>query len=365
MRASAVAAKSADSTGRRDGATGGMPRTRSARRYNGSMIPDRVLAARARAPCARAGAARGAHATARRRRRERGLVRRRALRPSCRGCVTCLTCVSEAHRLRRRDRPANRRARAALDRVARSLSAEGLLTAWRDERYAVAAEFGAPPWFLLERAAARYFGVHTYAVHVNGLVRRGDETLMWIARRSPTKAIDPGMLDNLVGGGIAHGQSIASTVVKEAWEEAGIPPDAAVTASPAGEVRVCRELADGLERETIFVYDLLLSARFHSRVPGRRSRRAQARDVGRRRRAHRERNRARRRHRQCKSRDPRLPAAARRDRARCAARAVNWKRCGTRQAGAICAFDPLTRARAGVAYCSNRPTARRRRWLMP
>ena len=150
----------------------------------------------------------------------------------------------------------------ALDRVARSLSAEGLLTAWRDERYAVAAEFGAPPWFLLERAAARYFGVHTYAVHVNGLVRHGDETLMWIARRSPTKAIDPGMLDNLVGGGIAHGQSIASTLVKEAWEEAGVPPDAARMASPAGEVRVCRELADGLERETIFVYDILLADDF-------------------------------------------------------------------------------------------------------
>ena len=151
---------------------------------------------------------------------------------------------------------------AALERVARTLEAEGSLTAWRDERYAVAREFGVAPWFLLERAAARYFGIHTYAVHVNGLVRRGDEIAMWIARRSPTKAIDPGMLDNLVGGGIAHGQSIASAVVKEAWEEAGIPPDAAVTASPAGEVRVCRELADGLERETIFVHDIVLAPDF-------------------------------------------------------------------------------------------------------
>ena len=111
----------------------------------------------------------------------------------------------------------------ALERVARTLAAEGLLTAWRDERYAVAPEFGAPPWFLLERAAARYFGMHTYAAHVNGLVRRGDDIAMWIARRSPTKSIDPAMLDNLVGGGIAAGQSVASTVIKEAWEEAGIP----------------------------------------------------------------------------------------------------------------------------------------------
>src|SRR4029077_1433042 len=43
----------------------------------------------------------------------------------------------------------------ALDRVARTLAAEGALTAWRDERYAVGAAFGAPPWLELERAAAR------------------------------------------------------------------------------------------------------------------------------------------------------------------------------------------------------------------
>ncbi len=43
---------------------------------------------------------------------------------------------------------------------------------------------------------------------------------MWIARRSPTKPIDPGMLDNLVGGGLAAGLTVAQTLVKEGWEEA-------------------------------------------------------------------------------------------------------------------------------------------------
>ncbi len=52
--------------------------------------------------------------------------------------------------------------------------------------------------------------------------RAAARSRMWLARRSPAKAIDPGMLDNLVGGGIAAGQSVAATVVKEAWEEAGI-----------------------------------------------------------------------------------------------------------------------------------------------
>jgi 8-oxo-dGTP pyrophosphatase MutT (NUDIX family) len=151
---------------------------------------------------------------------------------------------------------------AALERVARALAAEGCLTTWRDERYAVAPEFGLPPWFLLERAAARYFGVHTFAAHVNGLVRGDDEVRMWIARRSPTKAIDPAMLDNLVGGGIAAGQSVAATVIKEAWEEAGIVAGAAALAQPAGAVHIHREQPDGLQREAIFIHDLWLPADF-------------------------------------------------------------------------------------------------------
>ena len=126
---------------------------------------------------------------------------------------------------------------AAVAEVARTLAAEGALSAWRDERYAVAPAFGAPPWFLLERAAARYFGVRTFAAHVNGLVRAietgtGGST-MWFARRAPTKAIDPGQLDNLVGGGIAAGMTVAATVQKEAREEAGIPSALSSRRGPA------------------------------------------------------------------------------------------------------------------------------------
>jgi 8-oxo-dGTP pyrophosphatase MutT (NUDIX family) len=155
------------------------------------------------------------------------------------------------------DSPASRT--AAMARVARALAAEGLLSAWRDERYAIARNFGAPPWFELERAAARYFGVRTYAAHVNGLVRGRDGAIsMWIARRSDTKAIDPGMLDNLVGGGMAAGQSVASTVIKEAAEEAGIDAALASQAIATGAVHLCREQPDGFQCETIFVHDLWL-----------------------------------------------------------------------------------------------------------
>jgi 8-oxo-dGTP pyrophosphatase MutT (NUDIX family) len=150
---------------------------------------------------------------------------------------------------------------AALDRVVDVLAAEGRLSAWRGERYAISTHLNGPPLCLIERAAARFFGIRTYAAHVNGLVR-GDATSMWLSRRNPGKAIDPGMLDNLVGGGIAAGATVAETMVREAWEEAGIPADVAVTATPAGEVRVCRSQPDGLQRETIFTHDLFLPADF-------------------------------------------------------------------------------------------------------
>jgi len=150
----------------------------------------------------------------------------------------------------------------ALDRVTRVLAAEGALTAWRNERYAIAPAFAAAPCFLLERAAARYFGVHMFAAHVNGLVDERGAPSMWFARRSDAKAIDPGMLDNLVGGGIAAGQSVADTVIKESGEEAGIDPEIARSARAAGTVEIRRIQPDGLQRETIFVHDLLLPADF-------------------------------------------------------------------------------------------------------
>ena len=151
---------------------------------------------------------------------------------------------------------------AAMGRVAHDLACAGELSRWRDEPYAVAPGLGATPWFLLERAAARYFGIHTHAAHVNGVVCADHDTHMWLARRSETKAIDPGMLDNLVGGGVAAGKSVAATVVKEAWEEAGIPTPLACLAHNAGTVQVWREQPDGLQNETIFVHDLWLPAAF-------------------------------------------------------------------------------------------------------
>lgn len=150
----------------------------------------------------------------------------------------------------------------ALAEVAHALANEGALTAWRDERYAVAHGPGTPALFELERAAARYFGIHTFAAHANGLIGSDSDWRMWLARRSATKAIDPGLLDNLVGGGIAAGATPGQTIIREAYEEAGIGEDIARHAPCAGSVQICRDQPDGLQRETIYVHDFWLHADF-------------------------------------------------------------------------------------------------------
>src|SRR5262249_44574391 len=99
---------------------------------------------------------------------------------------------------------------AALGSVIGALAAEGCIPGWRDETYAIRNAFDALPLAYIERAASRFFGTMTYAVHLNGVVEyAGRAPQLWIARRSETKATDPGMLDNVVAGGIGWGFSLA------------------------------------------------------------------------------------------------------------------------------------------------------------
>ncbi len=165
-----------------------------------------------------------------------------------------------AHLAATLDSPAART--AAIDGVVEILHKEGAITGWRNERYAVVTAFDAPPLFHIERAAARFFGTTTYAAHVNGYCGAGAACEMWLARRAATKPIDPGMLDNLVGGGMSAGVPPAQTIIREAMEEAGIPDTLARNAVAAGSISLLREVPEGVQSETIFIFDLELPREF-------------------------------------------------------------------------------------------------------
>ena len=159
--------------------------------------------------------------------------------------------------------PATPQARSdALAAVVRTLADEGLIRGWRNERYTILSPATGEPLFALERAAMRAFGLGARAAHLNGYVRVLGDWRMWIARRSGRKPIDPGMLDNLVGGGIAEGMDARDTLVKECAEEAGIPPALAAVAAAVGRIRVRSLEPEGVHDETLDCFDLELPENF-------------------------------------------------------------------------------------------------------
>jgi 8-oxo-dGTP pyrophosphatase MutT (NUDIX family) len=153
---------------------------------------------------------------------------------------------------------------AALAEVIMRLAEDGHVRGWRDERFAVNTGWGTPTLALIERAAARFFGIRTYAAHMNGLIDGGEgaEPALWLARRAQTKPIDSGMWDNLVAGGIGHGFDACGALEKECWEEAGIGADLAAQLVPCGTLDVLREVPEGIQCETLFAFDLTLPDSF-------------------------------------------------------------------------------------------------------
>jgi 8-oxo-dGTP pyrophosphatase MutT (NUDIX family) len=151
---------------------------------------------------------------------------------------------------------------AAMAEVTRELARDGILTGWRDELVSVTAHYGQPELFRIERAATRHFGLMAYGAHMNGFAKRGGLAQAWIARRSADKSVDPGRLDNLVGGRISAGMSVDETLRKEAWEEAGIPPALLAGLNCLGAVRVEYSVPEGLHREILFVHDIWLPEDF-------------------------------------------------------------------------------------------------------
>ncbi len=153
----------------------------------------------------------------------------------------------------------------AIAQVTRALAREGAIRGWRGETCAIRAREGAAPAFHIERAATRFFGLRSSAAHLNGHTGEGAKLRILIARRAVAKAIDAGLLDTLVAGGVPSGQDAWQTLLRESGEEAGIPAALAEQARPAGVLRVCREAPEGLHSEILFVHDLALPTDFRPR----------------------------------------------------------------------------------------------------
>ena len=154
---------------------------------------------------------------------------------------------------------------AALPGIARVLAERGLCR-WRQEAFDVRAAPDGPVLTTIDRGAIPVFGIQAIGIHVNGLVERPSGTHLWVARRAQNKPLDPGKLDHIVAGGVSAGMGPLDTLVKEAGEEAAIPPGLASLARFAGTIAYTMERPEGLRRDFLYTYDLILPEEFEPRA---------------------------------------------------------------------------------------------------
>ncbi len=158
----------------------------------------------------------------------------------------------------------------ALAQAVAGMVEAGLIPRLRGERYDIRAEPGGLSLATLDRSAVPVFGVRAEGVHVNGLVRRAEGLHLWVGVRAADKSVDPGKLDHVVAGGIPAGLGPEETLIKEAEEEASIPPALAATARKVATIGYVMawdtpRQARGMRRDTLHVYDLELPEGFEPR----------------------------------------------------------------------------------------------------
>ncbi|HYE48405.1 MAG TPA: DUF4743 domain-containing protein [Azospirillaceae bacterium] len=146
----------------------------------------------------------------------------------------------------------------AVERLVRDRAVHKL----RGELYPVLTRWGAEPLMAVDRAAVPYFGLKSFGLHVNGYVRRKDGLHLWVGRRSSDRGVAPGKLDNLVAGGQPLGLTLEENLVKEAREEADLPPELALRSVPVGAITYMMENERGLKPDTLFCFDLELEEGF-------------------------------------------------------------------------------------------------------
>lgn len=143
------------------------------------------------------------------------------------------------------------------------MAKDGVVKGVRNELYPLADGFFNPPIALIERAAIPFFGTAAYGVHLNGLVKKDNELLMWIAKRSKDKPTSPNKLDQIAAGGLPYGISPLVNMQKEAEEEAGINLELSQKIISVGSANYFRQISNkSLRADVMFLYDLWLPEEF-------------------------------------------------------------------------------------------------------
>lgn len=151
----------------------------------------------------------------------------------------------------------------ALPALAEALRQTSAADGWRNECFTLCNEAGEPivddQYYPvgLERSLFRPLGLFYATVQLNLLNEQGQ---VWIGQRALHKAVDPGLWDAAVAGGLTHGEQPLQALKRECWEEAGLPEPLLANLQMLGSVLVQRALGpdgrQGLQRERVLSYSL-------------------------------------------------------------------------------------------------------------
>ena len=145
----------------------------------------------------------------------------------------------------------------SLHRLAHWLRERRLCAPWRDELLDVPDASGAAV-ARVERAVVRVLGIRTRAVHLVGV--GGDGDAVWAQQRAFDKSSDPGQWDTLMGGQVAAGESVATTLARETLEEAGLEIGALREMQRVAPLAIRRPVAEGYMIEDIDVFRAIVPA---------------------------------------------------------------------------------------------------------
>lgn len=155
---------------------------------------------------------------------------------------------------------------ALLATVATTLRQAGCAPGWRNELLDVwpeqplgsASSLDSQPLGAIERGVVRPLGLLTRAVHLSGWSTNGH---LWVARRSLTKATDPGMWDTLVGGLISSQEDVQVGLMRESDEEAGLEAKDIAARTPLRTIaRMLRQVPEGYQVEDVLTCECILPA---------------------------------------------------------------------------------------------------------
>ena len=133
---------------------------------------------------------------------------------------------------------------------------------YRDEPFDVRSDVDGEVVGQIDRSAMPVFGLLGQNVHLNGLVLSDEGIKVWMGLRASTKIIGPGKWDHITAGGVSAGLTPDHALRKEAYEEAGLKETEISKAEQKSIIKFMRESEEGLRRETIYCFDVILSRDF-------------------------------------------------------------------------------------------------------